>query len=193
MTETKAFILANRELLPVIEQITDDQWSLPVPAQMTWQPNQTLRDIVNYHTYDDAWVPDTLAGKTAAEVGSHYDFLRTTTDTVAEYKKYNARATDAVKNFHDLDRTTHLSYGDFPARDYLQHITLFRGLRTYDIAQVIGHPVTLSDDLVQALWDIIKPHEQALRDMHVIGERLEVADDAPLHDQLLAMTGRQPS
>jgi hypothetical protein len=28
---------------------------------------------MNYHAYDDAWVPATLAGKTIAEVGTHYD------------------------------------------------------------------------------------------------------------------------
>jgi hypothetical protein len=29
----------------------------------------TLRTIVSYHAYDDAWVPDALAGKTKDEVG----------------------------------------------------------------------------------------------------------------------------
>ena len=29
----------------------------------------TLREVINYHAYDDAWVPDTLAGLTMDEVG----------------------------------------------------------------------------------------------------------------------------
>ena len=30
----------------------------------------TLREIIGYHAYDDAWVPDMLAGRTMAEVGA---------------------------------------------------------------------------------------------------------------------------
>jgi hypothetical protein len=33
----------------------------------------TLRRIINYHAYDDAWVPEVLAGKTIAEVGMKWD------------------------------------------------------------------------------------------------------------------------
>ena len=29
----------------------------------------TLREIIGYHAYDDAWVPDMLAGRTMDEVG----------------------------------------------------------------------------------------------------------------------------
>ena len=29
----------------------------------------TLREIINYHAYDDAWVPDMLTGRTMDEAG----------------------------------------------------------------------------------------------------------------------------
>ena len=45
---------------------------MAVPTGMTRQP-ATLRETINYHAYDTAWVPDTLAGKTIEEVGSTYD------------------------------------------------------------------------------------------------------------------------
>ena len=44
----------------------------------------------------------------------------------------------AVRDFDDLDRIVHLTYGDWPAREYLKHITSFRGLRVHDIARFIG-------------------------------------------------------
>ena len=86
----------------------------------------------------------------------------------------------------------HLSYGDFPARVYLKHITSFRGLRVYDIAKFIGANTTLPPDLVQGLWDEIEPHAEDWRKMGVYGPAVEVPEDAPLQDRLLGLTGRRP-
>ena len=63
----------------------------------------------------------------------------------------------------------HLSYGDYPAREYLKHITSFRGLRVYDIAKFIGADTTMPDDLVQGLWDEIAPDAEQWRQMGVFG------------------------
>jgi len=191
MDVAKAFIQANKDLLPVILKIKDDQWNLPAPPKTSWKPNQTLRNLVNYHAYDDAWVPDVLAGKTAAEVGDQFESLLDATDTLAQYIKFNKIAVDAVAEFSDFDRKVHLSYGDFTAQEYLTHVTLFRGLRTYDFAKFLGFVPELSPLLVQGLWDIISPKIAELRAMHVIGEEVPVAEDAPLLDRLMAMTGRK--
>ena len=65
MPEQDVFILADQALKAVVDQIRDDQWDQSVPVEMTpRQPGSTLRTVVNYHAYDDAWVPDVLAGKT---------------------------------------------------------------------------------------------------------------------------------
>ena len=69
MNEKDVFILADEALKKVVDQIRDDQWDLVVPDDMTRKPGTTLRQTINYHAYDDAWVPDVLAGKTIAEVG----------------------------------------------------------------------------------------------------------------------------
>ena len=74
MTEQDVFILADQALLRVVEQIRDDQWDAVVPTELTpRQPGSTLRQVINYHAYDDAWVPDVLAGKTIEEVGAAHD------------------------------------------------------------------------------------------------------------------------
>jgi hypothetical protein len=190
MDEAAVFILANKDLLPVILRIEDDQWSLPAPPQISWKPDQTLRQLVNYHVYDDAWVPDVLAGKTAAEVGDRFESLLGATDTVAQYTRYNKVAIDAVAGFKDYDRQVHLSYGDFTAREYLTHVTLFRGFRVYDFSKFLGFKPNLSPMLVQGLWDIVFPRAAELRAIHVIGEELPVPNDAPLLARVMALTGR---
>ena len=190
MDAIEIFISANTVLLNIVRKIKDGQWAMPVPAEMSWQPNQSLRDIVNYHTYDDAWVEDVLAGKTIAEVGEAYDYLRVSADSLVQYEKFNALAIKAARAFRDFDRVVHLSYGDYSAGKYLTHITLYRGLRIFDIATLIGAEVKVPEELVRGLWEIVEPKAQTLRDMHVIGAELPVPANASLLDRLLAKTGR---
>ena len=193
MNEKDVFILADEALNAVVGQIRDDQWDSPVPDDMApRQPGMTLRQIVNYHAYDDAWVPDVLEGKTIDDVGTRWDG-----DLLGDHPKLNfasivETAVMTVRGFDDLDRSVHLSYGDFPAREYLKHITSFRGLRVYDIARFIGADTTMPDDLVLGLWDEIAPEAEQWRQMGVFGPAVEVPETAPLQDRLLGLTGRRP-
>ncbi|HEX5643747.1 MAG TPA: hypothetical protein VFZ86_15650 [Thermoleophilia bacterium] len=192
MTEQEVFILADQALNAVVDQIRDDQWDLVVPDDMTRTPGITLRQTIDYHAYDDAWVPHVLAGETMEDVGDRYDG-----DLLGDHPKLNfasiaETAVLAVRDFNDPDRIVHLSYGDWPAREYLKHITSFRGLRAYDIAKFIGADTTLPPDLVRGLWDEIAPSAEEWRKLGVYGPAVPVPDDAPLQQKLLGLTGRQP-
>ena len=144
MTEQDVFILADEALKRVVDQIRDDQWDVVVPAEMTPRlPGSILRTVINYHAYDDAWVPDVLAGKTIEEVGDAWKG-----DLLGDHPKLNfgsivETAVLAVGRFDDLDRTVHLTYGDYPAREYLRHITSFRGCgRTTSRSSSVRTPVS---------------------------------------------------
>ncbi|HEY2004140.1 MAG TPA: hypothetical protein VGH44_03400 [Candidatus Saccharimonadia bacterium] len=189
MTIQELFIISNESLAKVISQISDGQWDMAMPAGTSNKP-ATLIEAVRYHTYDDAWVPEVLAGKTIQEVGDMYEHLRQSTRVQAEYKKYNERAIRAVRDFSDLGRVTHLSYGDFPARDYLQHIISFRAFRSYDIAKMIGADTTMSDEFVQALLDEFSPVVEGYRQMGVFPPAVKVTADASPQQKLLGMVGR---
>jgi hypothetical protein len=102
------------------------------------QADPTLREIINYHAYDDAWVPDVLAGRTASEVGSKYGGDLLGTKPVVSFADIVETAVSAVRGVTDLAKIVHLSYGDYPAGEYLQHISYFQGLRVHDIGKVIG-------------------------------------------------------
>ena len=193
MNEKEVFILADQSLKDVVDQIRDDQWDLQVPDDMTRKPGATLREIIDYHAFDDAWVPDVLAGRTIEEVGDKY-----AGDLLGDHPKLNfasivETAVMAVRDCEDLEKIVHLSYGDFTARDYLKHVTSFRGLRVFDIARFIGASTTMPPDLVQGLWDEISPEIEAWRAMGVFGPAVPVPEDAPLQDRLLGLTGRQPT
>lgn len=71
MTEKETFIRADEELNGVIQQITDDQWEMEMPADFPTRDEKkyTVRDIITYQAYDEAWVPAMVAGKRMEEVG----------------------------------------------------------------------------------------------------------------------------
>ncbi len=153
----------------------------------------TLREIVNYHTYDDAWVPDMLAGRTMEEAGKD----KFAGDLLGDEPKVSFaaivdKACAAALDLEDLDRTVHCSFGDFPAREYFWQINGFRALRAHDIAKVIGADTTLPDALVQGIWDEVRPHAEEWRSIGVFPAAVAVPDDAPLQDRLLGLTGREP-
>lgn len=196
MNEPAVFVLADCTLLAVVERIQDDQWGLPIPdwfQRGSTQRDLTLRDIVNYHAYDDAWVPDMLAGKTMAEAGAtKFDGDLLGDDPKANFAAIVERAVQAARGFDALDQTIHCSFGDFPAREYFWQINMFRGLRARDIARLIGTDDQLPRELVQGIWDEVAPHAEEWRQIGVFGPRVDVPDSASLQEKLLALTGRQP-
>ena len=189
MTIQELFTTSNHALRKVVDQITEDQWNLAMPPGTSTEPT-TLRSAVSHHAYDDAWVPDVLAGMTKEQVGNIYEQVLTDKDTKENYDYFNERAIDAVIQFNDLGRITHLSYGDFPAKDYLQHLVSFRAFRSYDIAKLIGADTTMADDFVQALLEEFSPVIEQYRQMGVFPPAVAVPDNASPQTKLLGMVGR---
>ena len=193
MTESEVFILADQNLARIIEQIEAHQWDDIVPAEITpRQPGSSLRQIINYHAYDDAWVPDVLSGKSIEDVGDKYDGDQLGDNPAASYKALAELAQSAAEKA-DPERVVHLSYGDFMTKDYLKHITSFRTLRAYDIAKFIGIDPTLPTALVQGFWDELVQDVEEWRKMGVFGPEIDVPATADLQSRLLGITGRDPS
>jgi uncharacterized protein (TIGR03086 family) len=197
MNERDVFVLADRALNRVVAQIADDQWDMQMPASFARRGDAanvpTLRTIIRYHASDDAWVSDMLAGRTMDEVGKTTfsgDLLGK--DPKASFAAIVEKACAAAMQLDDLGRTVHCSFGDFPARHYLWQINSFRGMRAWDIAKVIGVDPTLPDALVQGLWDELTPVAEEWRQIGVFPAAVPVADDAPLMQRLLGLTGRDP-
>jgi hypothetical protein len=198
MDEPDVFQLADRALARVVAQIAPHQWEMILPATFTTRARPeppSLRTLVNYHAYDDAWVPGMLAGLTMDEAGSDaFDGDLLGKDPVASFEAFVdvACAAAARVTVTDLDEVAHLSFGDYPVRDYFWQINQFRGLRAYDIARVIGVDPDLPDELVRGLWDELVPHAEEWRRIGVFPPAVPVSEDAPLLHRLLGLTGRSP-
>lgn len=197
MREQDVFVLADQALASVVTQIREEQWQLAMPPWFAMRPvdrTVTLHEIVNYHAYDDAWVPDMLAGRTMDAAGrDKFDGDLLGADPRLRFTAIVDRACAAAQALDDPGRTVHCSFGDFSAREYLWQVNSFRGLRAHDIAEVIGVDSTLPEDLVHGLWEELEPHAEEWRAIGVFGPKVEVATDAPLQDRLLGLTGRDPA
>jgi hypothetical protein len=148
---------------------------------------------VNYHAYDDAWVPDMLAGLTMDDAGTDkFDGDLLGDVPVASFEAIVERACTAAAGVTDLEATAHLSFGDYTVREYFWQINQFRALRAYDIAREIGVDPDLPAELVQGLWDELIPHAEEWRSIGVFPAAVAVPEDAPLLDRLLGLTGRRP-
>jgi hypothetical protein len=196
MKEPDVFVLADTALNNVVARIADAQWSMLMPASFITRVSDhppTLREIIAYHAYDDAWVPDMLAGKTMDEAGREKfggDLLGD--NPRASFAAIVEKACAAARNVDDLGRVVHCSFGDYPAREYFWQINSFPGLRAHDIARVIGVDAQLPPELVQGMWDEVSPHADEWRSFGVFPAAVPVAETAPLLDRLLGITGRDP-
>jgi hypothetical protein len=191
MTIRELFIASNEMEQEVVEQIGDDQWALMMPEQVTRRP-MALFEVVRYHVWDSAWIPDGLAGETIEEVGDRHEHLLKLTrpQLRGEFARYTRRAVDAVRDLTDLDRIVHLTYGDFPAREYLQHNVSVRAFWSYDIAKLIGVDLTMADDVVRALTAEFSPVVEGYRRMGLFPPEVKAPGDASPQAKLLAMVGR---
>ncbi len=194
MAEPDVFVLADRALARVVAQIAPDQWDMTLPSSFATRRRPeppSLRTLVNYHAYDDAWVPDMLAGRTMDEAGpDKFDGDLLGDDPVASFEAIVERACAAAAAVTDLDAVAHLSFGDYPVREYFWQINQFRALRAHDIAREIGVDPDLPAELVQGIWDEVNPHAEEWRAIGVFPAAVPVPEDAPLLQRLLGLTGR---
>ena len=194
MAQPEVFIGAAQALEAVVGRTGGAQWGQALPD---WFPvagstdGLTVRDVVAKHAYDLAWVPDTLAGRTLADVGDAHDGDLLAGDPPGRFAELTSAAVAAARAA-DLDRTVELTYGPFPARDYLSHISTYHGLHARDLARSLGQDDVLPAPLVQGLWDEISPEAEMWRSLGVFGPAVAVPAGAPLQDRLMGLTGREP-
>lgn len=181
--------MSDAALRDVIDMIDLDQLDRHVPAEWSRKPDPTLRDILGYHAYDEAWVPDVLAGRTAEEVGTRHDGDLLGDDPIDNYDAINDVATDAAMRDLDPAKIVHLSYGDYPLADYLVHISTYRAFQAWSIAHFLGLDFELPDALVDLLWEILGPQIDEFRAMGVFPPEVEAPAGASREVQLLARVG----
>ena len=169
-----------------VAQVKDDQWDAPTPND-DW----SVHDLVRHNLEGLLWIPDLLEGRTIAQVGDKYDGDIMGEDPKAAYVVAAERARTAIDLMaNDLDAIVQLSYGDVPARVYLQHQTIDLTIHAWDLARAIGADELLDPELTRVVWIWFQPQAETWRRAGALKEEVPLGGEPDTQTRLLALSGR---
>ena len=179
--------MATDEFTRRVEAIKYGQWVLPTPCS-DWD----VRTLVRHLVYESLWTPPMLAGKTIEEVGDRFEGDILGGDPLDAWLAASKNATAAVNGEGAMDRTVHLSFGDFPGSNYTMQLTVDHAVHAWDLARGIDVDDQLPEELAQACYDEVVPQQAMLAASGLFAPPVEIGDDASVQDKLLALLGRDP-
>lgn len=188
MDTDELFLRSDAALRDVIDRIDPADLSRPAPAEWSSQADPTVRDILRAHTYDEAWVPDVLAGRAPADGDELREADLLGDDPIAAYDARNDAATAAVRSGERVD-TVRFSYGDYPVAEGLAHLSTYRAFQAWLIAHHLGIPFHLSPELISGLEEHVLPMADQWRQWGVFPPAIEPPADADDETRLLCAVG----
>ena len=193
MDARELFLQSDAALRSVIDALTPADLELAAPAEWSTGHRSTslsLRDIVLRHAYDEAWIPDLLAGRTIDEVGDHWKAVLSADTPIATYDAIHDAATAAM-SAPDLDQgmTLHFSYGDYPFREGILHPTSYRAFQAWQIARLVGSGFHYSPELIAGLNELLLPIVPMLRSFGVFPPEQQAPTEADDETRLLCAVG----
>jgi uncharacterized protein (TIGR03086 family) len=184
---TELFNKSIEEFDKRVRLVGDDQWELPTPCS-EWN----VRDLVNHLVYEDRWARPLFEGKTVAEVGDAFEGDLLGVDPVTAWESACEEARASATEPGAMERTVHLSFGDFPGSEYAGQLYTDHVIHAWDLARAIGADESLDNELVESCFARNKPLEEILKASGAYGERIEPPEDADTQTKLLAVMGREP-
>jgi len=91
-----------------------------------------------------------------------------------------------------LERTVHLSFGDFSGDNYCWQLISDLVVHTWDLARGIGADDTMDQALAEQVHDFVAPMLAQMAGSPYFAAPKTVGDNASAQDILLAASGRQP-
>jgi len=170
-----------------LAQVRPEQWSAPTPCT-DWD----VRELVNHIVNEERWMPPLFGGATIAEVGDRFDGDLLGDDPVGNAADAAREADAAVASPGALERIVHLSFGDFPAPEYLGQLLVDHLIHSWDLAAAIGADRGLDPAVVSEVTAWFGPREEVYRQMGAIGPRVDVPSSASEQDRLIGAFGRDP-
>lgn len=184
MDEVTAFRRASDGYVRRATGVTPDQWSAATPCS-EWD----VRRLVNHVAGEYLWVPELMAGKTIADVGTRLDGDLLGDDPLDALATAARGAQAAAEPPDALTRVVHLSFGDVPGADYLRQMAIDSVIHAWDLSRAIGADETLDPELVDFAFEELRQHAEDWRSGGAFGPETEPANGST-QARLLALTGR---
>jgi uncharacterized protein (TIGR03086 family) len=132
-----------------------------------------------------------MVGSTIAVVGGRFVGDMLGDDPKKAYDEAAAAAVAAVHGDGAMDQTVHLSFGDFPGREYTMQLFADHLIHAWDLARAIGADENLDPELVAACAEWFEPMEAAYRSAGAIGPAVTPPAGADAQTVLLGKFGRR--
>ena len=168
-----------------VHRVRSDQWGLATPC-IQWD----VRTLVNHVVGENRWAVPLFGGGTIAEVGEQFDGDLLGADPVAAWDESVAEALAAVDEMGAMERTVHLSFGDFPGREYAMQLFADLLVHGWDLARATGQDERLDPELVAACAGWFADLAPSYREAGAVAPRPPVPGDADPQTLLLAEFGR---
>jgi hypothetical protein len=197
LAEPELFVMAELMLVEVLGRIREADRDIVLPplfdAPGAHQAS-SLRQVVERFAYDDAWVPDMLAGRTMDEVGAaRFDGDLIGDDPQVAITRIADAACAAARQVTDGDALVHTSVGDLSTRTYLQRITVARSLVAHYVATYLGSTACpLPEELARPLWELTSPEADTWRSLGFFREPLPLPENVSWRDRFLLTAGHEP-
>jgi hypothetical protein len=189
MKTDELFLASDAALRSVIDRISPADFGTPVPAEWSQTANPTVRDILNSHAYDEAWIPGVLAGASIADGDDLRDRDLLGDDPIAAYDALNDTAASVVRKGVAPDATFRFQYGDYSAVEGFMHLAVYRAFQAWLIAKHLGIPFHFPDDLIAGLNEHIVPNADEWRAFGVFPPAIEPPAGADDETRLLCAVG----
>lgn len=183
------FLASDAALRSVIDRIVPEQFDTPVPPAWTPKPNPTIRDIIASHAYDEAWIPGVIAGRSVVDGDEFAERDLLGDDPIAAYDKLNDVATAAVRAGVDPESTFRFQYGDYPAKEGLAHLAMYRAFQAWMIAKHLTIPFHLSPELIAGMNEHVVPDAEVWRGFGVFPPEIDPPVGADDETRLLCTLG----
>ncbi|MFZ4896215.1 TIGR03086 family metal-binding protein [Plantibacter sp. Mn2098] len=172
--------LATDEFTRRLEAVTD--WDGETP-DTEWTTKQLVQHVIE----EQQWIDPLLGGITVKQAEALIAPL--SNDLQAEWERYAAQARAAWLRAKPTTRV-HLSYDTVNLDHYLSEQVSDVAIHTWDLARATGSDENLPIELVEAVWTVFEPQQDALEASGLFASKVDLGEDAPLQWRLLALTGR---
>lgn len=184
------FLSAQRAFGARVHAVGADQWRLPTPDD-EWDVTALVDHLID----ENRWLPPLAHGHDLDAAGKIVEGAKTTAgdDRAKVWDDVSVACADVVKEDGVLERTASLSRGPTAMRDYLGEMVFDHIVHAWDLGKAIGYAGDpMPADVVEQLYGMATDMADVIASSGLFHPPVEIDDDAPTLDKLVALTGRDP-
>lgn len=173
----------------LVAGVGPEQWQAGTPCS-EWD----VRTLVHHLLSEQRWVAPLFEGLTIEQAGDRFEGDLMGDDTAAWPGLLAASIEQAhavVAQPGALERTVHLSFGDFSGQEYVMQLTADLAIHAWDLARATGQDDALDPGTVALLLPWTEANAGLLSSSGMFGARIDAGPGAPDDVRLLGLLGRR--